>query len=127
MSFCFTTPRARRRPGLTPLIDVVFLLLVFFMLASQFGREHTLAISPGGMDAKAYSGPPRLVTVLPEALRLNGREIDAGDLLATLDDLTETREDPIILQPRDDATLQRLTTVLDALSAAGFTGIVLVE
>ncbi|MEO0362761.1 MAG: biopolymer transporter ExbD, partial [Pseudomonadota bacterium] len=29
----------RRRPSLTPMIDVVFLLLVFFMLAARFGVE----------------------------------------------------------------------------------------
>ena len=33
--------------NLTPLIDVVFLLLVFFMLAAQFGRETALDLATG--------------------------------------------------------------------------------
>ena len=39
----FTTAlKPRRRPSLTPMIDVVFLLLVFFMLASRFGMDAVL-------------------------------------------------------------------------------------
>ncbi|NDG47206.1 MAG: biopolymer transporter ExbD, partial [Flavobacteriia bacterium] len=34
--FDFQRSFHRRRPSLTPIIDVVFLLLVFFMLASTF-------------------------------------------------------------------------------------------
>ena len=42
----FERPSRRRRgPGLTPLIDVVFLLLVFFMLASRFDREALLPLT----------------------------------------------------------------------------------
>jgi len=36
--------RASATPNLTPLIDVVFLLLVFFMLTSHFVREETIAV-----------------------------------------------------------------------------------
>ncbi len=47
--FSFAPPRpSRRRPNLTPMIDVVFLLLVFFMLASQFGRPQALPLFGGG-------------------------------------------------------------------------------
>ena len=40
--FTFEEPHKVRRPSLTPMIDVVFLLLVFFMLAARFeiGRAH---------------------------------------------------------------------------------------
>ena len=38
----------RRRPSLTPMIDVVFLLLVFFMLAARFGQRRRVADGPGG-------------------------------------------------------------------------------
>lgn len=39
-----TARRSRRGPGLTPLIDIVFLLIVFFMLASSFGSEAALSL-----------------------------------------------------------------------------------
>ena len=37
--FHFAPARRSRKPSLTPMIDVVFLLLVFFMLAARFGRQ----------------------------------------------------------------------------------------
>lgn len=39
MSLSFGQPRPRRRPNLTPMIDVVFLLLVFFLVATTFATD----------------------------------------------------------------------------------------
>ncbi|QYX55703.1 biopolymer transporter ExbD [Roseovarius sp. SCSIO 43702] len=124
--FIFAAYRPRRRPGLTPLIDVVFLLLVFFMLAAQFGRDMALPLAGGG-GAGDYAGPPRLVTVLPDGLRLNGVEQAEAKLVAAIVDLTETPEDIIVLRPEDGADVQRLTRVIERLAAAGFVNLVLAE
>ena len=35
----------RRRPSLTPMIDVVFLLLIFFMLVARFGVDKVIDIN----------------------------------------------------------------------------------
>ena len=47
--------RFRPRISLTPLIDVVFLLLVFFMLASTFLKFNYLPLTAGGEGAGAPS------------------------------------------------------------------------
>ncbi|MFP4327545.1 MAG: ExbD/TolR family protein [Paracoccaceae bacterium] len=126
--FEFDAPRRPRRPSLTPMIDVVFLLLVFFMLAARFGLELQLPLNlAGGAEAEAYQGPPRLIDVLPEEIRLNGRTVAPEDLAAELDGLTETPQDTVILRARDAAALQRVVAVMERLSAAGFTRLVLVE
>lgn len=118
-------PPARRRPSLTPMIDVVFLLLVFFMLAARFGVEGTLRLDLAGQGgAVAYAGPPRLVEVLPDGQRLNGVARDLAALLSDLPALMDTPADIIVLRPRDGAPLQRLVTVAEALSAAGLTRVV---
>ncbi|MFV0360372.1 ExbD/TolR family protein [Tropicimonas sp.] len=118
--------RKRRHPSLTPMVDVVFLLLVFFMLASRFGGDRAIPLPLSGAGA-GYSGPPRLVEILPEGLMLNGVEIAPDTLPARLGMMTETRSDTIILQGRDGATLQRVVDVTQALNAAGFGTVVLVE
>ncbi|NNU82149.1 biopolymer transporter ExbD [Halovulum dunhuangense] len=126
--FDFDVPRRPRRPSLTPMIDVVFLLLVFFMLASRFGLDLQLPLNlAGGVNADEYEGPPRLVDVLPKDLRLNGVAVRAQDLATSLENLTATPQDTIILRPRDDASLQRVVEVMEALAAAGFSRLVLVE
>ncbi len=124
--FAFAAPRKHRKPALTPLIDVVFLLLVFFMLAAQFGRESAIDLAGGG-GAGDYTGPPRLITILPDAVLLNGVAQPEPDLAAALANLTESAEDAIVLRARDDADVQRLADVAAQLTAAGFTRLVLAE
>lgn len=124
--FSIDNPRPRRRPSLTPMIDVVFLLLVFFMLASRFGSDALVPLNLAGQGA-AYSGPPRLIDVLPEGQRLNGVAQDLDEMVAALDDLTVSRADTIILRARNGAALQRMVTVITALRAAGFTAVAVVD
>jgi biopolymer transport protein ExbD len=108
------------------MIDVVFLLLVFFMLASQFGHDRALPLTVGG-PAAAYTGPPRLVEITPNALRLNGIEVTLDAITARLSDLTQSPEDVIVLRPEAEADLQRLIDVAAALNRAGFTQLAVVE
>lgn len=126
MNFVAADPKGRRRPNMTPMIDVVFLLLVFFMLASRFGTDHALPLSMAGSGG-GYSGPPRLVDVSPDGLALNGVATTPDALIDQLRAMTETGTDTVILRGRDEATLQRLVAILETLSQAGFTRIVLVE
>jgi len=126
MMFVFASPRTGRKPSLTPMIDVVFLLLVFFMLAARFGTDMALSLSAAGIGTD-YSGPPRMIGITTEATTLNGVEINLKELAAALETLTETSEDIIVLRPRDGASLQHLTDVTDVLMQAGFSRLVLVE
>lgn len=124
MEFDVST-RPRRKPSLTPMIDVVFLLLVFFMLASRFGTETMINMPLAGGAGQAYDGPPRLVDVTPEGHRLNGAPV--ADLVAALTPLMGKPTDMIILRGGDAATLQHIVGVVETLNAAGFTSVVLVE
>lgn len=116
--------RPRRKPSLTPMIDVVFLLLVFFMLASRFGADEILPL-PLASGGGSYSGPPRLIDVAPEQVLLNGREVE--NLVAAVSPLMEGPGDTLILRGTDGATLQHIVNTAAELRAAGFTSIVLVE
>ncbi|MEM9435994.1 MAG: biopolymer transporter ExbD, partial [Pseudomonadota bacterium] len=108
------------------MIDVVFLLLVFFMLASRFGADMQVPLQLAGQGGE-YSGPPRLVDVQPEGILLNGVLVDEAALLAGLEELTEAPTDTIILRARDEATLQRVVAIMEALGSAGYSALVLVE
>jgi biopolymer transport protein ExbD len=71
----------RRRPvTLTPLIDVIFLLLLFFMLSSTFTRFAELPLSAAGSGAGVAEAPPLFLRISPDGLSLNG----AAQTLETL-------------------------------------------
>lgn len=108
------------------MIDVVFLLLVFFMLASQFGHDRTVPLAMAGGSAD-YSGPPRLVLVTVDGLRLNGVPVETDTLPEQLSKLTREKSDAILLQPDAYASLQQLMDAAGALTKAGFSQLVVME
>lgn len=122
-----SAPQPRRRPSLAPMIDVVFLLLVFFMLASRFGAEVAIDLPLAAASDKPYQGPPRLIDIRPEGLALNGTAMDVDELLATMGPMMLSHDDAIILRPRDEADLQRIVEVMERLTEAGYETLVLVE
>ncbi len=124
----FASPRrARRRPSLTPMIDVVFLLLIFFMLAARFGGGEAAALNGAGTGTGRWQGPPRLVTVALGSVRLNGRELAPEAVVAALRPLMPGPDAPVVLRPRAGATVQELMAIADRLRAAGIRNLVVVE
>ena len=109
-------PRRRRGPGLTPLIDVVFLLLVFFMLASRFGLPGAAPLAAAGSGA-GWEGPPRLVTVLPAGVLVNGVPVE--DAAAALAPLMPPGGGPVLVRAAEGTDVQRLVDAMDALRAGG--------
>lgn len=125
--FEIAPPKRRRRPDLTPMIDVVFLLLVFFMLASRFSTDLALPLLTSGGAQTAWEGPLRLVDIgAGGTVALNGSTMPKGDLVAQLGMLMAHPDDPIALRGRA-ATTQDIVTTMEHLRAAGFRRLVLVE
>lgn len=124
--FAFPTRILRRRPSLTPMIDVVFLLLVFFLVAARFAPEGAVPVDRPGAVAP-WQGAPRLVEVLPgPSVRLNGRPVAAGGLAGDLAPLMPAPDAPVVLRPGGGATLQDLVAVMELLRGAGIARLVLV-
>lgn len=115
-----------RRAGLTPMIDVIFLLLFFFMLASKIGPDAGISLEAAG-GAGGWTGAPRLVDVMPQGVSLNGVATREADLATALLDLMESSGDPVVLRARADASLGRLVEVIDALRRSGLDRILIVE
>lgn len=106
------------------MIDVVFLLLVFFMLAARFGQDLSLPLSAAGAEVTADAAP-RLVTLTGETLALNGVAMALPEVAR---DLSGSDQDKtVFLLPRGETSLQRMVDVIDALKAAGMTSIVVVN
>ena len=123
--------RGRRRRwlrlGLTPLIDVVFLLLLFFMLSSTFLNLQQMKI---GMQAAAAmtrgNGKAVVVRVEATGLSIGEKPIPPGRLLPTLETLTGgDKKRHILVRTGDDIRLQRIVDVLEEIDSGGFTSLAL--
>jgi len=111
-------PRRNLRPSLIPLIDVMLVLLFFFMLASTYvGYSRTpLNLAPGGRSASAADDPGVVqVELLADGqLRLGGVLLSAEQAIEELKSAKEVR-----LSPAPGVPLQTLLLGWDRLAAAG--------
>jgi biopolymer transport protein ExbD len=113
-------PRRRVAVSLTPLIDVVFILLVFFMLASSFLDWRTLRLDAAQAGGGAALEGAVLVGVSASGLSFAGRPIETAALRDRIAALMA--EDParrVALRPASGTPMQATVDALDLLAAAG--------
>lgn len=123
-------PRRSEEPDLnmTSLIDVVLLLLIFFMLSSRFIDEGRMQIQlpEAGIAPDASSARPSLeISVTAEgAFRVNGRTLinNAPETLAAA--LSEAangdRSQPVTIRADARAMHQSVVTAMDVAGRAGY-------
>lgn len=130
MSGPFNTPPRARKPSIniTPLIDVMFLLLIFFMVSSTFrdypGIDVTLP-KAASAETQDETGHELVVTDAGEYL-LDGEAIDAQDLETELRALVV--EDPrsaVVLRADEAARFQFVVSAIDAAKKVGVTNLVI--
>ena len=116
--------RIRNNIRLTPLIDVVFLLLVFFILAGRFDVISLRPLDLAGVGPPA-PGAARQETVLLRldadgGARLNGEAMPEGAIDARLRGLRERFAGlQVVLDPEPGLDLQALIDWLDRLEGLG--------
>ena len=124
------TVNRRRRPSLTPMIDVVFLLLIFFMLVARFGIDKVIDINlPSALSHNSqYEGAPRLVEIQSgKIVSLNGFEIPLDQLSSKLRELMPSPNALIILRSSAEANTQDLLDVLLYLKSEKIINVSVIE
>lgn len=124
-------PRGRRRPliSLTPLIDVVFILLVFFMLSSSFLDWRSIVLdAPSKAAAGTSVEGAMLVEIRRDGLRLSGKALPLGEIARRVAARLEAKPDQrILVKPSSGVSLQEAVQVLDRLAAVGTTNLSLIR
>ncbi len=110
--------RKKNLVNLTPLIDVVFILLIFFMLASNFTRWHTLELSVG--ETKEVEVDPltlSIVSINPDSsYALNKQPLPLDTIMSNLrKKVAEQPSHPIVIQPEQGANVQALVDILNLI------------
>ncbi|MGQ4877402.1 ExbD/TolR family protein [Billgrantia sp. LNSP4103-1] len=117
--------RRRRDPvevNLTPLIDVVFLLLIFFMVSTTFetrqALELTLPESVAGVELER--SPVTLVVTAQGHYRLGERELGAAEMKQALAaEADQARQHGLVLEADARAVHADVVRALDQAGALG--------
>ena len=117
--------RKRKSAGtlnITPLIDVVFMLLVFFMLATNFARFRLIGVeSPDDRPVAATSEGAVVIQVgTGDRLLVDNRPVAREDFLQTIGEILAV--DPnrnFLVRPEPGVPLQDTITIYDEARSVG--------
>jgi biopolymer transport protein ExbD len=113
--------------NLTPLIDVVFLLLIFFMVSTSFTRETQIELELPKASGDPLSEPPKVVEISVDAngdFYVNKQPL-INNQLTTLRRAILKQADgdiklPLIISADAKAPYQAVITAMDAAGQEGF-------
>jgi len=111
--------------SIIPLVDVLLILLVFFMVTSTFLNLDMLPITAPEASGSAASSDSRtlLLRVLPGGdIAFAGHRIEPDGIEAFLHDQTQ-EQTRLLLLPSPQADMQALVHVLDTSARMGLTSI----
>lgn len=107
--------------NVSALVDVVFTLLIFLLLAATFSRVGKLDVALPEADSESIAGGEGLIVVVPRQgpVEIEGVEVEDEGLLAALNEQREAHES-LLLVADGAVALERAVKVLDTAGRAGF-------
>lgn len=107
--------------GMTPLIDVVFILLIFVVLAANFDRIRGLKVNlPEASSQHKPQKKSLVVSITAQGhIHIEDKQVELHTLLPTLQRFRKQHE-VLLLQGDSQSHLNATVKVLDAATHAGF-------
>ena len=110
--------------NITPMLDIVFIMLIFFIVTTSFVKETGLEVSrPSStppMEVKQDKGPIVVKINSGSLISVKGRILEPRAVQANLErEKAEKPTSPLIVAAHPDADTQALVTILDAAKAVG--------
>ncbi len=120
-------PKGEDQINLTPLIDVVFLLLIFFMVSTTFTKETHLSIDLPEAQGQPTQEQPEQLEILVNAdgsYAVNDQPL-LNNTLETLKKALQTvagdsRDLPLVITADANSTHQAVVRAMDAAGQLGF-------
>ena len=115
-------------PGidLTPMLDVVFIMLIFFIVTTSFVKESGIDVSrPGAATAEKKEKASILVAIDKNGgVWIDKRKIDVRSVRANIERLhAESPEGTVVVQADEGSNTGVLVKVMDQIRMAGVSNI----
>ena len=108
---------------LTPMLDVVFIMLIFFIVTATFVKEIGLDVNSPDKNQNVKDADKQSIVVQitnRDRIRIRGRDIDFRAVRANIERLhAENPEAPVVVQPHPDSTTETMIHVMDSARQAG--------
>jgi biopolymer transport protein ExbD len=110
--------------NITPMLDIVFIMLIFFIVTTSFVKEKGLEVSrPSSSPPKEITKSKGPIVVKIDAngnITMKGRMLEKKAVEANLErEKAEKPDSPLIIAAHPDAETDVLVTILDAAEAVG--------
>ena len=108
--------------NLTPMLDVVFIMLIFFIVTANFIKEPGLEINrPDSDTAETQENAAILIAVgANDEIYMDGRRIDVRQVKANVIRLmAENPQGAVVMQADEKATAEKIIAVMDEVREAG--------
>ncbi len=115
--------------NLTPLIDVVFLLLIFFMVSTSFKKETKITVNlPEASGEVSEILPDSIeISVSKEGeIYINGQALVNRKITTIKDAIMSISNDqsmPVVISSDENAPVQAVIKIMDAAGQLGFANI----
>ncbi len=110
--------------NLTPMLDVVFIMLIFFIVTATFVKEVGLDVNQPEDDKPKTVDPDKKSIVVRITSRdriiIAQRDVDIRAVRANIERLhAENPEAPVIIQPHPESTTEKMIHIMDSARQAG--------
>ena len=114
--------------NLTPMLDVVFIMLIFFVVTATFVKEVALDVNQPEDDKVKPDDPLKSKIVVRitsrDRIRIAQRDVDWRSVRANIERMhAESPEAPVIIQPHPDSRTETMVHVMDSARQAGVTNV----
>lgn len=107
---------------LTPMLDVVFIMLIFFIVTATFVKEIGLDVNSPDKNQNVKDADKQSIVVQitkRDRIRIRGRNIDFRQVRAMIERLhAENPEAPVVVQPHPESTTEVMVHVMDSARQA---------
>jgi len=111
--------------NITPMLDVVFIMLIFFVVAASFTREAGVTVDrPDAREAIPLQGASILIAIRPnDDIWMAGQRIEPGEVRQNVERAkSENPEGGVVIVADKGSRIGTVTRVLDQLRQAGVEG-----